>query len=158
MVIDLAALLVASGLRIVEELVLGLVKAGKSEVPVSQIDASIAREARANADRLQVRVDDLERETHRMFEQLVLSSPELSYAKPRLKSKLTLDYDPRDPASSKEMLLALSTRVQKLMPDQAKAAAGEVSVTEVAAESPNRSRQMLDDLQARVQQRESDRK
>ncbi|MFC9688278.1 hypothetical protein ACFTSF_07025 [Kribbella sp. NPDC056951] len=158
MVIDIAALLVASGLRIVEELVMGMVKAGKSEVPVSQIDASIAREARARADRLQVRVDDLERETHRMFEQLVVSSPELSYAKPRLKSKLTLDYDPKDPASSKEMLVALSARVQRLMPDEAKPTAGGVTVTEVQDESPNRSRQMLDDLQARVQQRESDRK
>lgn len=183
MVFDLATLLVASGLRLAENLILGWVKAGRSEVKVTEVDASIARGAQAEAERLRVRVDDLERETRRMMEQLVAASPELSYAKPRFSSKLTIDYNPRDPASSKNLLAALHSRVEELMPterlaesrdatssdletiglaelqdDQSEAGTATISVVPAESHAATRSRQMLDDLQSRVKSRESNRR
>jgi hypothetical protein len=167
-VVDIATLLIASGLRLAEQLVLSWVKSGKSEVKVSEVDSSIAKEAQREAERLRVRVDDLERETRRMFEQLVSSTPELSYAKPRLHSALTIDYDPRDPASSKELLARLHERVQELMPtdrtspiEQVGAPPSDTPKVSVTVQEPHeieRSKQMLEDLKDRIQRRESERK
>jgi hypothetical protein len=166
-VVDIATLLIASGLRLAEQLVLTWVKSGKSEVKVSEVDSSIAKEAQREAQALRVRVDDLERETRRMLDQLVSSTPELSYAKPRLHSALTIDYDPRDSASSRELLARLHKRVQDLMPaddtlsiDQVapQSDTPKVSVTVQEPQEIERSKQMLEDLKERVQRRESERK
>jgi hypothetical protein len=116
-------ILLTAGLNLAQNLIVEWVKNGHSRVPVAEVQSCIAREAQQEADRLRVRVDDLQRATDKMMLMLVERTPQLSYSRKFPKGPaLNLDFDPRSPSSSKEMLNDLRRRVAEISADLPKPA------------------------------------
>lgn len=113
---DFAGPLLAAGLNLAQRLIVSWVEHGKSRVKLSEVDQSIAKEAQAEADRLRLRVDDLERATHRMLSELFHRTPQISYSRAGFPGSPSMDlqFNPRDPKSSKAMLADLKARVAEL--------------------------------------------
>jgi len=113
--VDIASALFVAGLGLAQKLIYRWITEGKSRIKVADVDAQIASQSKEEADRLRLRVDDLEKATQSMLRRLVTEMPGLSYAKPPLhSSSLVLDFNPRDPRSSKNLLEELSTKVNQM--------------------------------------------
>lgn len=116
--VDFTTMGAAAGLNLAQRLLYQWITKGKVRVKTSKIDADIAHAAREEADRLRMRVDDLENFTRQLLEQLVVITPQLTYVRPRLRApELLIDFNPRDSQSSKELLQQLDSRV-KLIADE----------------------------------------
>src|SRR5262245_54245849 len=98
------SILLTAGANLVQKLLYKWISEGKSTVRVSAVDRQIAAEASAEAARLRLRVDDLENATKEALQKIVALSPRLSYARSGLHSNLRLEFNPRDPDSSKSLL------------------------------------------------------
>jgi hypothetical protein len=167
-------ILLTAGLNLASNLITEWVKNGHSRVPVTEVQSSIAREAQQEADRLRVRVDDLQRATDKMMLMLVERTPQLSYSRKFPKGPaLNLDFDPRSPSSSKEMLNDLRRRVTEISADLIKdpEAAGTKDIPKVTIDpgpdagreeskpsERRRSAAMIEDLKGRVRDAEGPRK
>jgi hypothetical protein len=120
-VVAFAVPLLTAGLNLAQNLIVEWVKTGRSQVKVTEVQSSIASQAYLEAERLRVRVDDLERATNDMMLQLVERTPQLSYSKGFARGPvLNLQFDPRSPSSSKEMLQDLRRRVGEISADLVK--------------------------------------
>jgi hypothetical protein len=116
--VDVAGALLAAGLSLASKLVVSWVERGRSRVKVSEVESSIAKEAAEEAARLRVRVDDLERATAQMLRELVARTPQISYSRGFIGSaSIDLQFDPHDPASSKQMINDLRFRVGEISAD-----------------------------------------
>lgn len=178
---DLGGVLLGAALRVVERLVFSWVERGKSKVKTTDVDAELLKEVRAEADRLRVRVDDLEHETRNVMNQLVAQSDSLAFTKGFTGPALQLRYDPHVAASGKELLAELQARLhdisadlqspQPAQPDGAVSKKESSPVTDEAlrdepkstvapstSEVKPTSREMLQDLRRRVSEAENPRR
>jgi hypothetical protein len=172
--VDVAGVLLAAGLSLASKLIVSWVEHGRARVKVSEVDSSIAREATEEAARLRVRVDDLERATHEMMREIVARTPQISYSRGLIgPAALDLQFDPRDPASSKQMINDLRSRVGEISADlihrplSDKASDAPRVIIEAEPESENekggspgkrRSAKMIEDLRDKVRDAENPRK
>lgn len=173
--VEIASALVTAGLSLAQKLIMSWIERGRSRVKVAEVNSSIAKEAAQEAERLRVRVDDLEHATHQMMREIVARSPQLSYSRRLGSAALDLQFDPRNPASSKQMISDLRARVAEISADvsprQRPEAADEIPVPEVVVEprvgsrseqtrptDMNRSAAMIDELRDRVREAEDPRK
>jgi hypothetical protein len=115
--VDVAGALLTAGLSLASKLIVSWVEHGRSRVKVAEVESSIAREAAEEAARLRVRVDDLERATFQMMRELVARTPQISYSRSFTGPVLDLQFDPHNPASSKQMLNDLRFRVGEISAD-----------------------------------------
>lgn len=173
--IDVAAALLTAGLSLSQKLIMSWVEHGRSRVKVSEVESSIAKEAALEAERLRVRVDDLERAAQQMMREIVARTPQMSYSRPRLGSAvLDMQFDPHDPASSKQMLSDLRLRIAEISASVAQPTAeseaadlpkvtvdpdpAEGSVRQDGARKRRRSADMIQELQGRVREAEGPRR
>jgi uncharacterized caspase-like protein len=172
--VDVAGALLTAGLSLASKLIVSWVERGRSRVRVAEVESSIAREAAEEAARLRVRVDDLERATHQMLRELVARTPQISYSRSAIgPAVLDLRFDPRDPASSKQMISDLRYRVSEISADlmhhpQSDEARDVPKVIiepeqdskkeEVVAPGKNRSAEMIEELRGKVRDAEGHRK
>jgi hypothetical protein len=184
-VVDIITPLLAAGFSLAEKVIFSWFEGGKSEVRISRLEASINELSGREAERLRLRQDDLRQITDQIIRELVAAAPQLSYVKPRFQEPVVkLDFDPKNPDSSKELLQDLRGRLtsirQKEMAsahalgqraDVAVPAEGQSRIYEVlppathdgAKSEPerqrqgNRSSELLQDLLRRIAERENPR-
>jgi len=155
--VDFGTILFTAGVNLVGKLLFKWISEGRSSVRTSLVDKEIAAEAAVEAERRRLRADDLERASQDALKEIVERSPHLSFAKSGLSSGLRLDFDPRDPNSSKHLMVALRQRIAQIEKEAQDPVVLPPGATPLPGEQKDDSRQMLDTLKARVQRRESDR-
>jgi hypothetical protein len=173
--VDVAAALLTAGLSLSQKLVMSWVEHGRSRVKVSEVESSIAKESVLEAERLRVRVDDLERAAQQMMREIVARTPQMSYSRPRLgPAVLDMQFDPHNPASSKQMLSDLRLRIAEISASVAQPTAegeppalpkvtidpdpAEDSVGQDGVGERRRSAEMIEELRGRVREAEGPRK
>lgn len=173
--VDVAAALLTAGLSLSQKLIMSWIEHGRSQVKVSEVESSIAKEAALEAERLRVRVDDLERAAQQMMREIVARSPQMSYSRPKLGSAvLDMQFDPRNPASSKQMLSDLRLRIAEISASVTQSAAesepteipkvtidpdpAEDGVRQDGAGEKRRSAEMIQELRGRVREAEGPRR
>ncbi len=179
--VDVEQTLLTAGLFLASKLIMSWVEKGRDRVKVSEVESSITKEATEEAGRLRVRVDDLEQATHKMLRELVDRSPEISYSRGRLSAPaLALEFNPRDPASSKQLLSDLRARVTAISADLIQAQTSDSAASDAdddgqkstapkvvidppsdeghaSSKEKRRSAEMIEQLRARVAEAEQQR-
>lgn len=174
--VEVAGALLTAGLSLAQKLIVSWVEHGRSRVKVTEVESAIAREAAEEAARLRVRVDDLERATQQMMRELVARTPQMSYSRgrgPIGPPALDLQFDPRNPESSKQLLSDLRFRVGEISADliQHPSQDGALDIPKVVIESrpdsasgkseaaeKRQSAALIDELRGRVRKAEGPRK
>jgi hypothetical protein len=162
--VDFGTILFTAGVNLVGKLLFKWISEGRSSVRTSLVEREIAAEAAIEAERQRLRPDDLERASQAALKEIVERSPHLSFAKSGMSSGLRMAFDPKDPNSSKQLMVALRQRIDQIE----KETRGPVVLPPGAALAPPEknpavpaqgaeARKMLDTLKARVDQRETDR-
>jgi hypothetical protein len=113
--VDFVTPLVAAGFSLAEKIVFSWFEEGKSNVRVSRIETAIASLSAHEAERLRLREDDLMQVTDGIIRELISAAPQLSYVKPRFQEPVVrLDFDPKSPASSNQLLRDLKVRLGEI--------------------------------------------
>jgi hypothetical protein len=160
-------LLMRTALDLVGRLVYDWVKQGRDEIKVSEVATVVAREAKIEADRLRIRVDDLERQTMSLLDQLASSSPLISYERKFAAPRLHLNYDPKNAESSRHMLDELRMRISEIevresgvrhTPEPIEATEPVLIIEDREVKPPqSKSVELLEELKERVRNAESTR-
>jgi hypothetical protein len=120
--IEFGAILFTTGVNLVGNLLFKWISEGRSAVKTSTIERDIAAQAAIEAERRRLRPDDLVRASQEALKEIVERTPQLSFAKSGLhSSSLRLAFDPKDPGSSKHLLLSLRERIEQIDHDAQKA-------------------------------------
>jgi hypothetical protein len=112
--VEVGTILFTAGVNLVGKLLFKWISEGKSSVKTSVIEREIAIESAAEAQRRRLRADDLQMASREALREIVERSPQLSFAKSGLSGGLRLDFNPKNPDSSKELMLALRQRVEQI--------------------------------------------
>lgn len=115
--VDVTAAVRTAGLSVAQNLIVSWIEHGRIRVEVTEVESSIARQADEEAARIRVRADDLSRATQQMMRELVGRTPQLSYSLGATGPALELQFDPRDPAASKQLLSDLRLRAGEISAD-----------------------------------------
>ncbi|MBF6333952.1 hypothetical protein [Nocardia transvalensis] len=110
--VDFVALLAAAGISLAEKVIFSWFEEGRTTVKVSQLEKQIAELTAKECERVKIEEHELRRVTEGIIKELIAESPRLSYVKPRFhKTVVNLDFDPKDPASSKDLMRELQGRL-----------------------------------------------
>lgn len=117
--LDIGAALFSAALRVVEGLVSKWINKKVSVVRVSDVDKQMAQLAKEEADKLRLRVSDLEAESKRVWTLILNKMPELEVTQKPLGAKsIKLIYNPEADYSGAQLLANLKKRVQEIEKEQ----------------------------------------
>jgi hypothetical protein len=177
---EFVSILVTAGVTLAEKMLFSWFEQGRSKVKISQLEATIEEMSKREAASVRVREDELRKMTRHLVNELIAESPKMTYGQPHFRGPvLNLDFDPKDPASSKQLLLDLQTRLSKIaerekanaVPDKPQQAGFEIvpppstagvqrGLPPVQRDKPpggELSKELLSDLERRIADRENPR-
>jgi hypothetical protein len=121
---DFVTILVTTGVSLAQKILFSWFEEGRSKVKISQLEATIEEMSKHEAASVRVREDELRKMTRHLVNELIAESPKMSYGQPRFREPvLNLDFNPKDSASSKQLLHELHTRLNAIADREKKNAA-----------------------------------